>query len=125
MGRQTSIGQGDGNARRRPRSGGGRRVRRVGVWVTEAEWTAIQEHAAREREYPSAYVRRATLAVITGRATPARESPVRAEVRRQLFQIHAAAQEVVDRLLAGQDVDVQSVLTRLRAWIEARDQTAE
>ena len=91
----------------------------VGVWVSEAEWALIQQHAAREKEFPSGYVRRATLAVITRRATRALESPARAEARRELSRIRAAVQEAVNGLRAGRDFDVRPVLTRLRAWIEA------
>ena len=123
---QVLIGRGDaGAAGGRRRSGSGPRSKRVGVWVSEAEWTLIQQHAARERESPSGYVRRATLTVITRRATLAPESPARAEARRELFRIRAAVQEAVDGLRAGRDLDVRPVLTRLRAWFEARVQIGD
>ena len=70
-------------------------------------------------------MRRATLAVITKRATFAPESPARAEARSELFRVRAAVQEAVDALRAGRDLNVRPVLTRLRAWIEARAQIGE
>ena len=48
----------------RPRPDGGRRRQKIAsICVSQAECQLVQEHAAREREKPSVYVRRATLAL--------------------------------------------------------------
>ena len=103
---------------RRPRPDGGRRrPKTVSICVSQAEWQLVQEHAAREREKPSVYVRRATLVWIAVEAALPAENPGRAEEQRELHAIRCAVQELVNDLRDGRDVDVHPVLLRVRTWI--------
>ena len=93
----------------------------VKVRLTGSELSLIQQHAEQEKETPSAFVRRATLAAIANPAAgPVREEPGRAEEREALLQIRRLLTDIMDRRRRGGDVDLLPVLRVLREWVDAR-----